>query len=342
MSILSQIIAYSPNKIDTEKKAKGLLLAEVPRSEMDNFNTPDLEQSPDSFLRPGETLEDFDVTFRRPNAQGGMQQLVQPNADGSRPGYSGYEKKGYPKSRPDLKVKITQEMQKKINNFESKTGEKYSKQNASKQHGIRTGKWKGTGQGSFLSDPDFIKKRDSGSQIVKVRNYLSNKLKENKNKPLTFKTIDEIKKVAGVTGNINADITRVLQSDKFLNKVNLANFDKLPDEVIKDIKGTFDDVPKNKWNFDKYKFGLSKVGEGVKIYDRIRRFVQDPVPSRYGFGFGKPEGWMLVQMDRAYRSGNKNYKPIYAMRNGIKKVVGYVDNTEAGGGKKWSVINYSL
>ena len=89
MSILSQIIAYSPNKIDTEKKAKTLLLAEVPRSEMDNFNTPDLEQAPDSYLRPGETLEDFDVTFRRPNAQGGMQQLVQPNADGSRPGYSG-------------------------------------------------------------------------------------------------------------------------------------------------------------------------------------------------------------------------------------------------------------
>ena len=46
-------------------------LAEVPRSEMDNFNTPDLEQAPDSYLRPGETLEDFDVTFRRPNAQGG-------------------------------------------------------------------------------------------------------------------------------------------------------------------------------------------------------------------------------------------------------------------------------
>ena len=46
-------------------------LAEVPISERDNFNTPDLEQSPDSFLRPGETLEDFDVTFRRPNAEGG-------------------------------------------------------------------------------------------------------------------------------------------------------------------------------------------------------------------------------------------------------------------------------
>ena len=39
-------------------------------AELDNFNTPDLEQSPDSFLKPGETLEDWDVTFRRPNAQG--------------------------------------------------------------------------------------------------------------------------------------------------------------------------------------------------------------------------------------------------------------------------------
>ena len=49
-------------------------MAQEPRTrvaELDNFNTPDLEQSPDSFLRPGETLEDWDVSFRRPNANGG-------------------------------------------------------------------------------------------------------------------------------------------------------------------------------------------------------------------------------------------------------------------------------
>jgi hypothetical protein len=50
---------------------RNIKLAQVPRSEMDNFNTPDLEQAPDSYLKPGETLEDFDVEFRRPNAQGG-------------------------------------------------------------------------------------------------------------------------------------------------------------------------------------------------------------------------------------------------------------------------------
>jgi len=48
-------------------------VAEVQRSEMDNFNTPDLDQGADSILRPGETLDDFDVTFRRPNAEGGRQ-----------------------------------------------------------------------------------------------------------------------------------------------------------------------------------------------------------------------------------------------------------------------------
>ena len=74
--ILSQIIAYAPDKIDTDVKLRSLVqapltMAQVPRSEMDNFNTPDLEQAPDSYLRPGETLEDFDVEFRRPNAQGG-------------------------------------------------------------------------------------------------------------------------------------------------------------------------------------------------------------------------------------------------------------------------------
>jgi hypothetical protein len=56
---------------------------------MDNFNTPDLDQGADSILRPGETLDDFDVTFRKPNAEGGFQQLVQNTDDGSRPGYAG-------------------------------------------------------------------------------------------------------------------------------------------------------------------------------------------------------------------------------------------------------------
>ena len=75
-----------PSSMDQEPRN----MAQVPRSEMDNFNTPDLDQGADSILKPGQTLEDdFDVTFRKPNAQGGVQQLVSNTVDGSRPGYKG-------------------------------------------------------------------------------------------------------------------------------------------------------------------------------------------------------------------------------------------------------------
>ena len=52
-------------------KPIGPVLPNKQLAELTNMNTPDLEQSPDSFLRPGETLEDWDVTFRRANAKGG-------------------------------------------------------------------------------------------------------------------------------------------------------------------------------------------------------------------------------------------------------------------------------
>ena len=54
------------NKVPDPSSMK--LAKYIPRHEMDNMNTKDLEQTPDSVLKPGETLEDFDVTFRRPNS----------------------------------------------------------------------------------------------------------------------------------------------------------------------------------------------------------------------------------------------------------------------------------
>ena len=54
--------------VDDEDKSLGNKFALI---DMDNVNNPDLDQTPDSILRPGETLEDFDVRFRRPNAKGG-------------------------------------------------------------------------------------------------------------------------------------------------------------------------------------------------------------------------------------------------------------------------------
>ena len=67
----AQMMRYLTRPRDVVPGPRNMKLAQVPRSEMDNFNTPDLDQGADSILRPGETLEDFDVEFRRPNAQGG-------------------------------------------------------------------------------------------------------------------------------------------------------------------------------------------------------------------------------------------------------------------------------
>ena len=98
MNNLNSILDYlkvfnNINKRPAQEPRNMKLAKYIPRHERDNFNTPDLEQSPDSFLRPGETLEDWDTTFRRPNAHGGVQQLVQNTVDGSRPGYAGVKRK---------------------------------------------------------------------------------------------------------------------------------------------------------------------------------------------------------------------------------------------------------
>ena len=252
-------------------------------------------------------------------------QLVSNTVDGSRPGYNGEKE-------------LTKTMEKRIANYESKTGNKYKVQPNWRKKDIRDGNWTGGGKGEKFKDPAFIKAiRSEGSAIQQVRDYLNNSLKQNKGKPLFFKTIPEIKKLAGVTSTgkgIDADISRAL-TGMFKDKVLLRNFDKLPNEVIAEVKTNFSDIiSKDQWNFDKYRFGVNKEEFTNKVYDRIRAYVQDPKPTRYGFGFSKPEGWMLVQMDRAWRSGNKNYKPIYRTDG---RVIGYVDNTASGQGKKWFV-----
>ena len=88
--ILEMFEDYTRDPRPMVQEPRNMKLAKyIPRHEWDNMNTKDLEQTPNSVLRPGETLEDFDVTFRKPNAQGGVQQLVSNTVDGSRPGYAG-------------------------------------------------------------------------------------------------------------------------------------------------------------------------------------------------------------------------------------------------------------
>ena len=295
---------------------------------MDLFDEGEVTTA-DKIDRPQSSLDREaykDFMDRNPMMDGGM--LVKPSADGSRPGYA-------------KEKKLTKTMEKRIANYESKTGNKYDVQPSWRKKDIRDGKWTGGGKGEKFKDPAFVKAiKSEGSAIQQVRDFLQESLRENKGKPIFFKTIPQIKKLAGVTSTgkgIDGDISRAL-TGMFKDKVLLRNYEKLPDEVVSEIKTRFSDIiSKDQWNFDKYRFGINKEQFTEKVYDRIRAYVQEPEPTRYGFGFNKPEGWMLVQMDRAWRSGNQDYEPIYKTIKGTKRVVGYIDNTPAGQGKKWFV-----
>jgi len=108
-----------------DRDARIMELVEVKRSEMDNFNTPDLDQGADSILRPGETLEDdFDVNFRKANAKGGIQQLVGNTDDGSRPGYRGKDRR-IPLDKKNLDKANLKNLDDSVNDLYTKYGKEY-------------------------------------------------------------------------------------------------------------------------------------------------------------------------------------------------------------------------
>jgi len=120
-------------------------------------------------------------------------------------------------------------------------------------------------------------------------------------------------------------------------KVSLVK--KLPVPVRNEIMKKFSHIPAEEWDFDNFKFGLKDTGKGLKnekIRKQIDAFINDPKPFKYAFRLEHADGWMLQQMDRAYMYGDTRYEPIYDKKWGKnKKIVGFIDNTKYGKGKKY-------
>jgi len=352
MSILSQIIAYSPNKIDTEKKAKTLLLAEVPRSEMDNFNTPDLEQSPDSFLRPGETLEDFDVEFRRPNAEGGAakQLLAQPSVDGSRPGYATSTVKKGKFKYPVTNQSGTVYSDKKPKSSAAEVGS--GKFSIAERNRITRIKYP-----EYTSYLELLKKEPakaknvmanlqyaskSGSKITK-KNFLTPLTEIQQNKILEeFPDADFSKGKFGF--NTKTDQTKFVQVKKYIDRGYKPRFKSLPIKVQNQLKEKFSEV--DNWDFKKYKYGVSMKsapGEERKLGMRVKNFVAEPKPYMFGFSLDKPGAWMTQQMYRAWEHGNTDYEPIYNKNNKVigmkEKGKAYYANKNVAPSNKFKLIN---
>ena len=207
-------------------------------------------------------------------------QLVQPNADGSRPGYKG---------RPGEydRGSFTENQQKKIKN----------------------------------AFPEI--KFDFSKQKYGVPVY---------NKP-------------GKTGGVNKDYTKVL---RFINqgyKIKEFKTDLLKKPMRELVMGNFE-LPQgvDKWNFDKYKYGIPGTGtdgENMNLGKRISKYIKEKPSWTLAADRSTPKGWMLASMERVYNNEIKNktknltYEPVFKTINNKKIIVGFTDNTKSGKGKTY-------
>jgi hypothetical protein len=141
-----------------------------------------------------------------------------------------------------------------------------------------------------------------------------------------------INKIADLLGLDNRTISNALiEAGETTKNLKVRT---IPLEIQKDIKAKYSSF-KN-WDFNKFTYGISPTADS-KLYDKIRDFVDDPKPYEIAGDFSKAEGWLAQQMNRSYKLGNKNYIPIKATVNNKKKIIGFIDNTEFGGGGKYIV-----
>jgi hypothetical protein len=112
--------------------------------------------------------------------------------------------------------------------------------------------------------------------------------------------------------------------DKVINFIErgykLRSFKPLSKPLQRAIKENFPEY--KDWNFKTNLYGVpSGQGADMKLYDRVRRFTDDPKPFQFAFNLRSPGGWTLAQM---YRAGEDKYEPIY---NKNEKITGFKDKT---------------
>ena len=302
-------------------------------------------------------------------------QLVQPNADGSRPGYGGpgsggkpgqgqfltkEDKKKYQKEYYEKNKKLTDTGKQKIEN-------KKALENLLKNK-------KEIKQSVLL---DFFTKRnysDPAKQVSAIRNARPNlkiikdiqKKSENKGK-VTYYTDAELKianKYASILNNRSKkdkfyvssnDYMKLNDKEKSRISAIMRNNDykfnpkfsqrmvKISDKDIIKITDNFE-LPKGiKWNFDEFKYGVDPI-EYKNLSSRISRILSDKKKYTAAYDFSTPQGWMMGSMERLYKNERKNnvkfkdltYQPKF---NDKGIIVGFTDNTATGNGKTYYGLN---
>ena len=289
---------------------------------------------------------------RTEKAGGGM--LVQPSADGSRPGYRGDPVEPNIRLREngnayDVEVQRGPQIFRKSFNLKDyknkedalKAAQKFKKDKLKIpfKTGIQEPMF-----GSRLDKKEYMRKYHEKTRTLteagklakerdlKLKNFIGKKKKINASTLRDF-VIDEL-------GYDNYSASRIKQKFPNLEIVKDiktgTDFKPLNKKQIEIVKENFD-LPEGveKWNFKQYKNGIS-AAKHPNLFAQIQRRLNDKNTYKVAANFSDPQGWMISAMNRLYeneiKSGIKDltYEPV-KNKKGI--IVGFKDNTAAGDGK---------
>ena len=306
-------------------------------------------------------------------------QLVQPSADGSRPGYNGLPDgitktpAGNYKAHAKRSGKILNKTKKSLSEAKAVLAE-FKKNNPVKKRTTETTKISGDRLkvlNQYAQDAYGLNYKDLGpGQVQEVYDTARNRgfkyrlsgqdafPTEQKNKIIKFAKennikldFDEYPKYGvskGPNNKINPNYTKLVN---FKNR----GFEDIKKDLLSDadrikVMDNFE-LPKGikNWNFDNNKFGIPYTGN-ENISKRIANKLKEKKKYKVAADFSTPKGWMVASMNRLYENETilKNGKRV--LKEGIKKltyepiknnkgvIVGFKDNTEAGGGKKYYSI----
>jgi len=253
-------------------------------------------------------------------------QLVQPNNDGSRPGYNGERDFGktvesnirFRSGKYDVSYKGNS-----LGSFDKITDArkviKKAKENNPRK---KTGIVKKGSRGDIL--------RNSLNTFIELNN--TNPSFEEITKDITFKDSRDKAKYKQVLNSI-------MQNDEKYSNFKIDTAERLTELEQKIIKDNFE-LPsgQKEWNFKNQKFGIN-INENPNLAERIKRKIKGPQKYTIAADSAKPSGWMMNAMNRLYKNEIKKgvkfkdltYKPI--KKNGI--IIGFTDTTASGGNKTY-------
>jgi hypothetical protein len=299
-------------------------------------------------------------------------QLVRNTVDGSRPGYSGLPE-GIRKT-PSGNYKVELKRGDGINKTKKSLSEakailaKFKKDNPVKKRTTETTKISGDRLkvlNQYAQDIYGLNYKDLGpGQVQKVYDTARNrgfKYRLSGQSPFPIEQKNKLIEFAKEK-NIKLDFDKYpkygVPKDVKGKKINpnytkLVNFKKRGfKDFEKDLLSEADrikvmdkfELPKSvkNWSFDTNKFGLPYEGN-ENVIQRIKNSLKEKKKYKVAADYSTPKGWMVASMNRLYENEIKNgvkpkdltYQPI---KNNKGIIVGFKDNTEAGGGKKYYSI----